>query len=248
MGANKRSRPTGQQGDSRNNHQGQDNSSADELATRMTLTKALSYRGRGWVVVPACTDPCTVPWHDQPCSGKRPLVKIKDRNEVPSEAQVKKWWRRWPDAQLAILTGARSNLVVLDIDGPEGEASLVKLEKALGKLPRTREYITKRGRHLYLRHPGGYVLTRKGDDFKTWNGDREPAPGLDVRGDGGLVIVRSGVVGRDPVELPESWVGPLSTSATAAAELDDKELSEALAQIRTEGEPSLGELLGKIES
>jgi hypothetical protein len=69
-------------------------------------------------------DPCQIPWHqdDGPCKGKRPLVKIKDRDKIPSDDQIRRWWQRWPKAQLAILTDARSNLVVIDVDGPEGEA------------------------------------------------------------------------------------------------------------------------------
>jgi hypothetical protein len=208
------------------------------------LDQALAEAGRGRVPVPACASPCTVPWHDQPCAGKRPLVKIKDRDQVPTEAQIRRWWRRWPEAQLAILTGARSGLVVIDIDGPEGEANLEKVEQVLVTLPYTLEVRTKHGRHLYFRHPGNgiKILTRKGTQFTTWNDIPEPAPGLDVRGDGGLVIAppsrdREYANELEPVELPAAWVEPLSTSATPTAGLGDQELAEALDKIRTDGEP-----------
>jgi hypothetical protein len=221
-----------------------------EAKSSTILDQALTEASRGRIPVPACWEnPCRIPWHlvdkagnPVECKGKRPLVKIKDRDTVPDEAQIRRWWRRWPDAQLAILTGARSNLVVIDIDEPEGEKSLAMVEQVLVTLPYTMEVKTRRGRHLYFRHPGGYVLTRKGPDFKTWNDIPQPAPGLDVRGDGGLVIAppsQDRVLANDlePVELPPAWVGPLSTSATAAAPLTDQERAEALEKIRTEGEP-----------
>jgi AAA domain-containing protein/bifunctional DNA primase/polymerase-like protein len=207
------------------------------------LTAAFDYQAEGKVPVPACSDPCTVPWHETPCPGKRPLVKIKDRDSVTA-AEVRRWWRRWPDASVAILTGARSDLVVIDIDGEDGEQALKRAEAVLGQLPPTLEVKTKRGRHLYFAHPGPEtrILTRKGDAFYPEGRDQDNAHGLDVRGDGGLVIAppspnRVYANDLDPVELPDGWIGPLSTGTAAGVQLQDKEMAQALDLIRTEGEP-----------
>jgi hypothetical protein len=205
------------------------------------LDAALAQANRGRVVVPACADPCTVPWHDTPCPGKRPLVKIKDRDSITA-AEVRRLWRRWPDATLAILTGARSDLVVVDLDGPEGEAALARAAAVLGQLPDTLMVKTKRGRHLWFRHPGGKVLTRKGDDFYPAGREQGNAHGLDVRGDGGLVIAppspnRVYANDLEPAELPESWVVALSTGTSAAPPLRGEDLDQGLESVRTEGDP-----------
>jgi hypothetical protein len=31
------------------------------------------------------------------------------------------WWRRWPWANIGIATGARSGIIVVDVDRPAGE-------------------------------------------------------------------------------------------------------------------------------
>jgi len=92
--------------------------------------------------------------------------------------QVQRWWRRWPDANVGIVTGAVSGLVVLDVDPRHGgEESLAALEAEHGALPRTVESLTGGGgQHLYFRHPGASVPSRP------------IAPGLDLKGDGGLVV------------------------------------------------------------
>jgi hypothetical protein len=92
--------------------------------------------------------------------------------------QVQRWWRRWPDANVGVVTGAVSGLVVLDVDPRHrGEASLAALEGVHGAVPHTIESLTGGGgQHLYFRHPGTDVPCGP------------IAPGLDVKGDGGLVV------------------------------------------------------------
>ena len=75
--------------------------------------------------------------------------------------------------------GAVSGLWALDVDLDHGgEASLHELEAELGELPRTIESITGGGgRHLLFNHPGYPIKNRVA-----------VRPGLDIRGDGGLII------------------------------------------------------------
>src|SRR3954452_18523343 len=56
--------------------------------------------------------------------------------------QVGRWWRRWPDANIGLATGA--GLVVVDLDSSAGDAQAAELG-----LPETPEVRTGRGRHLY---------------------------------------------------------------------------------------------------
>ena len=92
---------------------------------------------------------------------------------------VKNWFQRWPDANVGIVTGDVSGLVVLDVDTHHGGAdSLAGLEQEHGALPVTVEALTGGGgRHLYFRHPAQHVMNRIG-----------LRPGIDLRGDGGCVV------------------------------------------------------------
>jgi hypothetical protein len=132
------------------------------------LASALAYRRRGWSVVPV-----------EP-RGKRPLVRWEAfQKEAASEQQIRDWLRRWPDANLGIVTGAVSGIVVLDVDPRhDGEESLFELTHRHGGLPETPEVLTGGGgRHLYFRHPGQALRNRVA-----------VAAGIDLRGDGGLVV------------------------------------------------------------
>ena len=94
--------------------------------------------------------------------------------------RIESWWGAMPDLNIAVATGAVSGFWVLDIDGEAGEASLLRLEVEHGKLPSTIEAITGKGRHLWFRMgEHGYVRNSAG----------QVAPGLDVRGSGGYVLV-----------------------------------------------------------
>ena len=137
----------------------------------MSLTTeqfALDYLSRGWSVVPV------VPRE------KRPLVAWQIYQQTrPSSAEVQAWFARWPDANVGIVTGVVSGLVVVDVDLKHGgEQSLVRIEREHGPLPATVEARTGGGgRHLYFTHPGGHVHNKVG-----------LVPGIDLRGDGGIVV------------------------------------------------------------
>lgn len=129
---------------------------------------ALDYAARGWSVVPL-----------RP-GDKRPLIAWEALQEHAASAEtVGKWYDRWPDANVGIVTGAISHLVVLDVDPKHGGAeSLERLEREHGPLADTVESISGGGgRHLYFRHPGSEVSNRAG-----------LRPGLDLRGDGGYIV------------------------------------------------------------
>jgi hypothetical protein len=129
---------------------------------------ALDYVARGWSVIPI-----------EP-RGKRPLVAwLEFQDRRATAAEIAGWFGRWPDANVGIVTGALSGLVVLDVDARHGGAqSLAALETAHGPLPLTLAVATGGGgRHLYFSHPGGVVHNKVG-----------LAPGIDLRADGGCVV------------------------------------------------------------
>ena len=61
-----------------------------------------------------------------PClpSSKKPILKDWPNRASSDPQQIKRWWRRWPRANVAIATGGTARLLVVDIDHEAGgEAS-----------------------------------------------------------------------------------------------------------------------------
>ena len=99
-----------------------------------TLEAALDYQRLGLSVIPMCRPTqggCSCPWHRHPPkdAGKTPLVRWERYQlKAPDAAQIDKWWTHSPEANVAMVTGEVSSVVVFDADGPIGFQSL----KALG--------------------------------------------------------------------------------------------------------------------
>jgi hypothetical protein len=80
-------------------------------------------------------------------------VSWEARMEVAAtEKEVEEWWQRWPDANVGIVTGRVSGIVVLDVDPRSGgDSALLGLEERWGALPPTLEVQTGGGgRHLWF--------------------------------------------------------------------------------------------------
>lgn len=158
---------------------------------------AVAYAERGFVLVPLhgiVGGRCTCPLADCPSPGKHPRPSRGLREASADVAQVRQWWLQWPTANVGCLPGP-SGYVVLDIDGPEGEATA----QALGLLAEpTLEVTTGRGRHRWYRHPGGHIP----------NG--QLGAKLDVRGDMGYVLLPPS---RHVTGAKYRWVGRLEDVA-----------------------------------
>jgi hypothetical protein len=152
--------------------------------TRSTpLELALQYAGLGWSVFPChninqdgqctCGKKCDSP-------GKHPRTRngLKDASIDPK--QIQKWWKNWPNANIAILTGRESGLAVLDIDAKSGGLENLDLLEAKNEpLPSTLTVQTGGGgRHYYFSYPTS--------GFK--NSTSKIATGIDTRGEGGYVL------------------------------------------------------------
>lgn len=114
--------------------------------------------------------------------GKHPRVRNGLNAATTDEKEVRRWWDRWPHANVGIKTGGESGLVVVDVDpGHGGAESLHRLVEARGRFfDDTRTVRTGGGGwHFYFRHPGELVRNDTG---------RRLGPGIDVRGDGGYVL------------------------------------------------------------
>ena len=143
------------------------------------IDAAQSYVARGWCVFPA------------PIGEKKSLMSAKnDRlgrkwGATCEPEDVVNYWNKWPNANVAIVTGPQSGIWALDIDTPEGHArdgfaSLAALVAQHGPLPETLTAESPSGsRHLYFNWPSAGGIR---------NTNNVPGPGLDVRGEGGMVI------------------------------------------------------------
>jgi hypothetical protein len=50
--------------------------------------------------------------------GKHPLTRHGLHDATADPGVIRRWWTRWPQANVGIRTGAASGLLVIDIDGP----------------------------------------------------------------------------------------------------------------------------------
>ena len=111
---------------------------------------------------------------------KSPLTPHGFKDASLDPGIVSAWWTTFPDAGIGIPTGAGTGFVVLDEDPRHGGTeSLAALTAEYGPLPPGPVSRTGGGGHHYLyRHPGGTVPNAVGI-----------RPGLDIRGDGGYIVV-----------------------------------------------------------
>lgn len=153
----------------------------------MTLLEAaLKYASLGWPVFPvwwpenlgcACgkTD-CTKP-------GKHPLGKLvpKGRNNATTDPEIiRGWWKEYPQANVAIVTGPESGLLAVDVDPRNGgEASWKKIMAEVGTLPLTSTTRTGGGGwHYVLQYPSNTIKSVALDEY----------PGIDIKAKGGSIV------------------------------------------------------------
>lgn len=132
-----------------------------------TLTAALRYAMRGWRVVPI------------KAGEKRPAINDWVQLATTDAATIERWWKSNPGCGVGIVTGKKSGIFVLDVDGEKGRSTLRALEAANDVLPATYVVKTGTGYHLYFEYP----------DFEIRNdASKRLGPGLDIRGEGGQVV------------------------------------------------------------
>lgn len=144
---------------------------------------ALQYARTGRAVFPCHTpSPSGCSCHRTDCSspGKHPRTSNGLRDATTDNGVVERWWRRWPDANVGVVTGRTSGFVVIDIDPDHGGVdSMRRLVAEHGPLPSGPRVRTGSGGwHVLFAWPGHEVRNSAG----------HLGPGVDVRGDGGYVI------------------------------------------------------------
>lgn len=164
-----------------------------------TRTGALTYLDRGWSVIPI-----------RP-RDKRPLLPWEEfQNRRATLDEVDEWVKRWPEMNLAVVTGAISGVTVVDVDGDVGKSSI---GRQAGKVPTTQVQRTPHGWHMFFKHRAG-IGNKVG-----------LLPHVDVRNDGGYVLVSpsrledggySWYKATDLQPFPE-WLIPANAAAPSAS-------------------------------
>lgn len=148
------------------------------------LAAALALANLGWRVFPVyerlASGKCACGKKNCSRSAKHPRTTNGFKSATVDTGKIEDWWRRWPRANIGVATGADSGIFVLDIDPKnDGTASLADLISSNDEIPNTIESITGgNGRHFFFKYPGTNVQTKA-----------MLRPGVDVRGDGGYVVV-----------------------------------------------------------
>jgi hypothetical protein len=187
---------------------------------------ALHYAALGYAVVPLVR------------GGKRPHKMLPAEGGVhwasTDPQTVVAWWLDDPAANIGIATGSRSQLAVVDLDvkaGADGPGNFYRLlsdgggRGIRGQEVRSLEwpdppYVTtpSGGVHLWLRAPAGYVVPERPGILR----------GVDVKGDGGLVVAPPSAGLRvpaphpgdqtsgEPVPIPYAWASGCPCTAPAA--------------------------------
>ena len=136
------------------------------------IDAALSLSSTGIPIFPVKADksPYIYSWQDKATTD--PLI-------------VQKWWRQWPEANVAMPTGDKSGFVAVDVDvknGVDGYESLSSIEAMFG-VQGTRRIETPSGGIHLIYSCNQWVKNRVGI-----------LDGIDVRGDGGYIVAQGSVI------------------------------------------------------
>lgn len=130
-----------------------------------------------------------------PCDGKVPLIRHGVNAATTDTETIRKWWKKWPDANIAAAMG--DGIYAIDVDvknGRDGEAGLTELCNGEAHLPPTLSQDTPSGgKHFFfrcdedgprnsvglldgidIRGKGGYVVVAPSSGY-TWTGKQKPA-------------------------------------------------------------------------
>jgi hypothetical protein len=144
------------------------------------LDAALTYADFGWTVFPAPP-------------GEKKSYKSEEYSgtkwgQTNDPGQIVRDWKKWPDANIGLPCGRRNNIFVVEVDNKVGSHSangfiaFAELQTKYGKPPDTLQAISPSGSlHSYFNYPE--------QSIDIHNSTNQIGLGIDVRGEGGMVIV-----------------------------------------------------------
>jgi hypothetical protein len=125
------------------------------------LEQALDYLHRGYSIIPL--------------SGKKAIIKWEEyQHRLPTEPEITSWFKDGK-SNIGIITGKVSGILVLDVDGEEGQKFIQQVDLPLTSCVKT----GLGGNHFYFRYiPENRELRNFTRRF----------PGIDLRAEGGYVV------------------------------------------------------------
>jgi len=180
------------------------------------LKEALLLAKQGFCVFPCHsivplinTCDCYKPTCSKP--GKHPHINKWPERASTDPTVIRKWWKQWPDANIAVVGG--DGLVIIDVDPRHGGSeTLAALESEVGPIPRDWSVKTGGGGlHIYLATDQGLRFS----NAKNWR------PGIDIRSFNGYAIAPPSVheSGNQYAWFPRTGEHPPTCPATLLAVL-----------------------------
>jgi len=159
------------------------------------LEDALGYAAKGWPVFP---------WN---ATERKPHTATGFYAATTNATKLCQWWRKWPEANVALPTGEMSGIDVLDVDTHSGDGFATLA--GLPAVPPTLTATTPRaGHHHFFQHTPGMRCCRLG-------------PGLEIKATGGLVILppARGREWLDQIAIAEApaWISELAQANGCAS-------------------------------
>lgn len=149
------------------------------------LQAALEYADRGWAVFPLHSikeGRCTCGKENCEHPGKHPRTAHGRNDATTNKAVLREWWKKWPDANVSLATGADSGgLIVLDVDKKAGGLENLKKLGAKGNLPYTLSVFSGGGGQHY------YLASKNGTKIRNMQ-NVAGLSGIEIRGFGGSII------------------------------------------------------------
>jgi putative DNA primase/helicase len=134
-----------------------------------------------------------------PCkgNGKSPRISGWQESATLDEKVIDRWWEKYPNANIGLLTGKNNNLVVVDVDinnGKKGMESLKQLQNECGEFDTLMVHSPSGGRHYYFKYPKNEDHVKGPTNFR---------PGIDIRADGNLIIAPGSSIDGNPYRFED---------------------------------------------
>lgn len=170
------------------------------------LNTALEYQRLGFSIIPITP------------KDKKPIIKwIPYQEKRATEEEVRNWWNEWSNANIGIITGKISGIVVIDID----------TEEIPDWVPGTVYSKTAKGTHHYFKYDSKYPIR---------NSVKILGKKIDVRGDGGYIVAPPSI---HPSGGKYKWLETLDISNLADFPYDILDKQEKLTIHQKESKRSL---------
>ncbi len=141
----------------------------------LLLEAALAYARRGWHVIPVGAGP----------DRKLPFIKNWTNEASTDEARIRQWWSTYPDANVGVATGPKSGFWVVDVDEKAAVSGMRSLASRFGiglELDIDQYLVGKTA-------TGGIHFLFQWDPSLPVRNGQAVLPGVDIRGDGGQIVV-----------------------------------------------------------